>query len=154
MTMLESEPFFEGLKPRCLRLLADCVVEHGIEAGRHLLREHEPAVAFYLIRSGQVVLEANLPGRGPTPFQTLGPGSIVGWSWLLAPYRSYYDARAVTDVLALRFDAAALRRRMDRDPACGYAILKCFTVLIVQRLQAARLQGLDIYGDGEPGHDA
>jgi hypothetical protein len=53
------------------------------------------------------------------------------------------------DVHIIRFDAGVLLRQMERDPALGYAIHQRFTTLIVQRMQAARLQGLDIYA----GHD-
>ena len=41
--------------------------------------------------------------------------------------------------------AASVRRRCDADPAFGYAILRCFTPVITQRLQATRLRVLDLY---------
>lgn len=150
LRVLEAEPCFATLEPHCLRLLASCAAEFAVEEGGYLVREHEPASAFYLLQEGSVALEAHPAGQAVVVLQTLGPGAFVGWSWLLPPYLACFDARALTAVKGLRFDAEALRRGMDRHPVCGYALLKHFTALIVQRLQAARLQGLDIYADGDP----
>ncbi|WP_018948250.1 cyclic nucleotide-binding domain-containing protein [Thioalkalivibrio sp. ALMg11] len=153
LAIIEEQPFFEDMEPAHKRLLAACAAERSYEADTRLMRDHEPAETFWLIRSGQVALESPLR-EGTVPFQTLGPGEIVGWSWLLPPYRASYDARAVTDIHTLRFDAGVLRDRMEADPAFGYRLMKHFAALIVQRLQAARLQGLDIYQPGGPGHGA
>ncbi|WP_019023583.1 MULTISPECIES: cyclic nucleotide-binding domain-containing protein [unclassified Thioalkalivibrio] len=153
LSILEQQPFFEDFDPKHLRLLAACAAERSYESGARLMRDHEPTETFWLIRAGQVALESRLR-EGTVPFQTLGPGDILGWSWLLPPYRASYDARAVSDLHTLRFDAGVLRERMEADPVFGYALLKHFTALIVQRLQAARLQGLDIYQNGGPGHVA
>ena len=46
---------------------------------------------------------------------------------------------------AIEFDAPAVRRRWDADPAFGYAILRLFTPVITERLQATRLRLLDLY---------
>ena len=151
LEMLKDRPFFEGLSEAHMKLLAACAALRSFEPDAFLFREHEPAEAFYLVRSGTVALESRLPGRAARAFTTLGEGDILGWSWLIPPYRWHYDARAITPVHTVHFDAAALRGRMDHDPELGYALLKRFTGLIVERLQAARLQSLDIYGDADVG---
>lgn len=151
LEILEGRPFFHGMDAGHLKLLAACAALRSFEPDTYLLREHEPAGAFYLIRSGTVALQGASPGRDARTFMTLGEGDLLGWSWLVEPYRWHYDARAVTPVHTVHFDAGTLRERMERDPALGYDLLKRFTALIVERLQAARLQALDIYGDGDVG---
>ncbi|WP_024328578.1 cyclic nucleotide-binding domain-containing protein [Thioalkalivibrio sp. ALR17-21] len=151
LAIIEKEPFFEDMAPEHRRLLAACAAKCSYTAGTRLMRDHEPTETFWLIREGQVALESPLR-EGNVAFQTVGPGDILGWSWLLPPYRASYDARAVTDIHTLRFDAGVLRERMEADPAFGYVLMKHFAALIVQRLQAARLQALDIYSHGGPGH--
>lgn len=151
LAIIREQPFFQDMEPGHQHLLASCAEECGYTAGARLMRDHEPSEAFWLIRSGQVALESRLR-EGTLPFQTLGPGDILGWSWLLPPYRASYDARAVTDIHTLRFDAAVLRSQMEDDSAFGYMLMKHFAALIVQRLQATRLQALDIYSHGVPGH--
>jgi CRP-like cAMP-binding protein len=54
--------------------------------------------------------------------------------------------RAQTSVRVLAFDGACLLRRMEADPALGYAILTRFVPVIAHRLSSARLQLLDLYG--------
>ncbi|WP_018994478.1 cyclic nucleotide-binding domain-containing protein [Thioalkalivibrio sp. ALJ2] len=151
LAILEDQPFFEDFDPKHLHLLAACAAKLSYPADTRLMRDHEPTETFWLIREGQVALESPLR-EGCVTFQTLGPGDILGWSWLLPPYRASYDARALTELHTLRFDAGVLREHMEADPAFGYMLMKHFSALIVQRLQAARLQALDIYSHGGPGH--
>ena len=110
-----------------------------------LLRQHAPADAFYLVLDGQVEIKLALPGQGIVTLETVGPDEAVGWSWFQPPYRCQFDARAVTPVRVLAFDAARLRDLMERDPAVGYAVLKTLVATLSERVQSCRLQVLDVY---------
>jgi CRP-like cAMP-binding protein len=76
---------------------------------------------------------------------TLGPGDILGWSWLFPPYVWKFDARAREAVRATAFDGACLRKKCDADPAMGYELMKRLAHLVSKRLEATRLQLLDLY---------
>lgn len=141
-----EHPFFAGLAPDYRDLVCGCAKNVRFGAGDYILREGEPADELYLIRDGRAALEINVPGRVAVTFQTVGPGEIVGVSWLVPPYRWSYDARAVEPVRAISLDAACLRRKCDKDPALGYEMMTRFVPVLVQRLQATRLQLLDVYG--------
>jgi CRP-like cAMP-binding protein len=52
----------------------------------------------------------------------------------------------VTDVSAVSVDAVCLRARCEADPALGYALMQRVAQVMYQRLQASRLQMLDLYG--------
>ncbi|MDX1656503.1 MAG: cyclic nucleotide-binding domain-containing protein [Candidatus Competibacteraceae bacterium] len=127
--------------------LAGCARELTFAQGDYLLRQDQPAERFYLLEAGSVVLKVYSPRRGPIPVQTLGPGEPLGWSWLLPPYRWHFDARALEPVQVLAFDAPCLRARMDQDPAFGYPLLRALLAVMARRLQATRLQLLDVYED-------
>src|SRR5208282_1310540 len=92
-------------------------------SGEYLAREGEPAQAFYLIQSGHVGIGTHLGERGEVPIQTLGAGSVVGWSWLLPPHEWQFDARAVDTVEGLLLDAAWLREQCAQDHELGYHLL-------------------------------
>ena len=47
----------------------------------------------------------------------------------------------------MQFDGACLRRKCDDDPALGYDLITRFAQVLVSRLQATRLQLMDVYGD-------
>ena len=78
--------------------------------------------------------------------ETLDAGEVVGWSWLFAPYRWQLDARATEACRLVAFDGACLRGKCDADHELGYQLMRRFAAQIVERLQATRLQLLDVYG--------
>jgi CRP/FNR family transcriptional regulator, cyclic AMP receptor protein len=143
---IREHPFFAGLDEGFIQLVVGCAKNVRFEAGQHLFREGEPADQLYLIRHGRVALEVVIPGRAPVTFQTVPAGEIVGISWLVAPYRWTYDARALELTRAIAMDAVCLRRKCDEDHDLGYELMKRFVPVVVERLQTTRLQILDVYG--------
>jgi CRP-like cAMP-binding protein len=112
-----------------------------------LFRAGDRADAFFLVRHGRVALELHVPDRGAVVIETLGPGELLGWSWLISPYRWQFDARAVDPVEVLSFDAAPLREMIERDHDLGYALYVSFGRVLLERLQATRHRLLDLYGN-------
>ena len=114
------------------------------------MREGDPADAFFVIREGAVALETVVPGRGAVTIETLHDGDLLGWSWLVPPYRTAFDARALGTAHLLALDGSCLRERCERDPALGYDLLKLLATVFTARLQDTRLRLLDLYGaDGD-----
>ena len=144
--VLAAHPFFRDLKPEHLQVLVGCASNVRFDAGQYLLREGEEANTFYLIRTGQVALEVAVPGRGTLTIQTINEGDVLGWSWLVPPYRWHYDARAAVLTRAIALDGKCLRDKCEADHDLGYELLKRFALVMQERLQATRLQLLDIYG--------
>ena len=144
--LLRDHKFFAGLDPDYLSLLAGCASNEVYPADAFLFREGEPAQTFYLIREGKVALEIAAPASGALLVQTLGAGDVAGFSWLIAPHNWEFDGRAVERVRAVRMDGACLRAKCDDDPRLGYELMRRFARLTVNRLQATRLQLLDVYG--------
>jgi CRP/FNR family cyclic AMP-dependent transcriptional regulator len=110
-----------------------------------LMVEGGPADSFFLIRDGFVALETEAPS-GAITIETLHNGDPVGWSWLFEPYLAHFDARSRGVSRVIRFDGGALRERCAQEPVLGYELMRGFASVIVQRLQATRLQLLDVYG--------
>jgi CRP-like cAMP-binding protein len=144
--LLAEHPFFAGLEPADLDLLAGCGHNVHFRSGQRILAEGDPADVFYVVRSGRACLEISVPGRTPLVIQTVGPGELLGVSWLFAPHRWAFDATALAETTAVALDAACLRGKCDADPRLGYALMSRFAQLLRDRLQATRLQLLDVYG--------
>jgi len=144
--LVSHHPLLAGLPGDIVDLVAGCAQNVAFNSGELLLAEGEPADTLYLLRRGHVALELHAADRGAMVIETVGPGSPVGWSWLFPPYRSHFDARAMVDVGAIAVDAACLRQKAEADPAFGYELMKRVSAVILDRLQAARLRLLDIYG--------
>lgn len=145
-TLLGELPFFYGMEDAHLATIAETATAVDFVGGSTIFEEGGEADSCYLLLEGDVALELIAPGRGPHVVQTLHSGDVLGWSWLFPPYRWLFDAQALTDTRAVRFDAPALRAAKDTDPALGYDLLSRFAEVIVARMQAARIQLMDIYG--------
>jgi CRP-like cAMP-binding protein len=137
---LARHPFLQGLGLDYLQDIAACASEVAFEAGQYLLREKEDANEFYLILEGKVALGSFVAGRGFTTIQTLEGGEIVGWSWLVPPYRWRFDALAILPVRAIALDGKYLRERCEADHEFGYQLIKRVAQVIGERLTATRLR--------------
>jgi CRP-like cAMP-binding protein len=144
--IVAESPVFHGLEKGHLELIVGCAQNTGFEAGQYLFREGDQADTFYLVRHGRVMLETFVPGRGALTVETVDDGDVVGWSWLFPPYRWHFDARALDGVRAVAFDGACLRGKLDGDHTLGYELLGRFSPVMLERLQAARMQLMDVYG--------
>ena len=144
--LLRGHPFFAGLSTRYLTPLARCASDMVFAEGQPLFREGTTADAFFLVWEGAVSLEIVPPGNGALVTATLGPGDVAGMSWLCTPNRWEYDGRAVERVRAIRLDSMRLHAECEADPRLGYELMRRFAALAADRLQAARLQLLDVYG--------
>jgi CRP-like cAMP-binding protein len=144
--LLSDVPALAGLEPAHRALIAGCGVNRAFARGEYLMREGESADTFYVIRHGAVALETFVPAHGPTTIETLHENDLLGWSWLVPPHVTAFDARALESLSALAFDGACLRKKSAADPALGLALLERVTAVIVERLQATRMRLLDLYG--------
>ena len=146
--LLAAHPFFKDLAPDHLELLAGCAKNVAFKAGDFILREGGKADEFYVIRHGKVGIELYSPTKGPITIETLGEGDLLGWSWLVEPYEWHFDARATDVVRAIAIDGKCVRQKCEKDRALGHDLMKRVAAIIAQRLQATRLQLLDMYGTG------
>jgi CRP-like cAMP-binding protein len=131
-----------------LQLFVDCASNVRFNAGDMIFREGGEADTFYLIRHGRVALETAAPQVGSVIIRTVDEGEVLGFSWMVAPYRWRFDARAMEPVRAIALDGRCLRGRSEEDHDLGYELMKRCAQIMEQTLQAARLQLLDVYGGG------
>ncbi len=143
--ILAEHPFFQGMKKEHFELIVGCASNVRFDEGEFIFREAEEANQFYLVRQGKVALEVVSPERGPLTILTLGNGEVLGWSWLVPPYRWKFDARAVELTRAIALDGKCLREKSEKDHDLGYELLKRFAHITEQRLEATRLQLLNVY---------
>jgi CRP/FNR family transcriptional regulator, cyclic AMP receptor protein len=144
--LIAAAPVFADLSPEQTQLIAGCAVNERVGAGARLQREGDPADRFFLIREGAIALEVTAPGRGTLLIETLHRGEVVGWSWLFEPHRWQFDARAVEATAVVAVDGGCLRGKCEADHELGYQLMRRFAAVLTERLQATRLQLLDVYG--------
>jgi CRP/FNR family cyclic AMP-dependent transcriptional regulator len=145
--LLGEAPLMAGLAAEHLEVIAGCGTIRAFEAGERLFKEGEPADSFLLLRHGRMALEIFVPGRGEVTVATIEAGEVAGWSWMVPPFRWHLDVRALERGSAVEFDGVCLRGKFDSNPALGYELMKRFATILLERLQATRVQMLDVYGD-------
>jgi CRP-like cAMP-binding protein len=144
--LLAAQPFLTGLTHQQLDKLSYWTKKSYFHAGARLFEEGGRADRFWILREGHVTLDTHLPGRSDAIVETLGPGAVLGWSWLFPPYRWHFGASAVETTLALELDGPGVRSLCEHDQMLGYELVTRFMGLVVERLQATRLRLLDLYG--------
>jgi CRP/FNR family transcriptional regulator, cyclic AMP receptor protein len=142
---LAALPFFAGMKEDQIEFLAGCASNVRFRRGDRIFRRDKPADTFLIVKSGRAAIDLFVGSQGVT-LETVSENDLLGWSWLIPPYRWHFDVRAVTDVSAIAFDAECVRKKCATDPAFGYEMYKRFSAIIVERLMAARIQALKVYG--------
>jgi CRP/FNR family cyclic AMP-dependent transcriptional regulator len=143
-TRVALHPLLAGMNRTHLALLTDCAIAAHFEKGQTILREGEFAKGFYLIESGEVVLESGEEFGEPVVVDTIGPGNLLGWSWMFPPYVWRFTARAVEPIDAIFFYGTILREYCEKDYSLGYELLKRITLVMLRRLQATRDRMLSI----------
>jgi CRP-like cAMP-binding protein len=143
--ILGKQPFLQGLQPEHVDLIVGCATNVRFEPGEFVFRAGDEANHFYVVRSGRVSVEVMAPQRGAITIETVGDDDLLGWSWLIPPFQWHFDARALNLTRAIALDARCLRGKCDADPRLGYELLKRFSHVMEQRLEATRLQLLDLY---------
>jgi CRP-like cAMP-binding protein len=144
--ILSDHPFLKGLDSHHVQFLTTCTSNVVFKPGEYLLREGGFAAKIYLLREGEVNVQAYNPGRGVITLSTLHAGDVAGWSWATPPYTTHFDVVALTPIRAICVDAECLRQKCHSDPEFGYEMLSRMTKAMEERLRTTRLQLLDFYG--------
>ena len=140
---LSAHEFFSEFSDDVLKFLCECSSTREIKKGQILFRQGENADKFYVVRSGRISIQ--MPAiMGPTlEIQTLDKDQVLGWSWLISPYKWNFQTKAEEDSELLQFDGAAILARCEQEPKFGYELLKKFAALMSVGLNTARQKMMD-----------
>jgi CRP/FNR family transcriptional regulator, cyclic AMP receptor protein len=135
---LAVHPFLRGMPPAHLDALAEVGADVCFPAGHRIFEDGGFAGKFWLIQSGHVALDMQVPGEGRVVIDTVGMGELLGCSWLFPPYQWAFGAVCAGPVRAFEFDAAAIRARCAADPLLGYELNRRLLRVFAGRLQSTR----------------
>lgn len=144
--ILAAHPVFKDFDQDTVDLLAGCARNEHFRAGETIFSEGDDADKVFLIREGDVSVEIYAPQNEPMVVETLRGGDILGWSWMMPPYKHMSDARALNDVRALSLDATCMRTKCEQNPVLGYHMFQHFVPHLAVRFRALQMQLLDVYG--------
>jgi len=142
---IAAHPFCKDLDPKHLALLYEGVSQVEFAPGQIIAREGEEAGHFYFLLRGKVLIEAMIPAQGQVGVQTVQGGDVLGWSWLLPPFRWHFTARASEATEAFAWETAHLRAQAEKHPKFGYEMASRMTQVLLQRLHATHPRLVDFY---------
>jgi CRP/FNR family cyclic AMP-dependent transcriptional regulator len=143
--VLQRFPLFRAFTDEERRAVAATARETEFLDGEVVFGEGRVARGCWLVETGQVALTTAVPGRPPVVIQTLGPGDVLGWSWLTDQRQWLFTATARGVVRAIALDTDRLRELADRDPRLGYLVTRALLDAALARLQSTRARLLDVY---------
>ena len=136
---LRGLPLLRGLSDSVLQSLADAARIVELENNALVTRQHDRAIALFVLLSGQVQFLIEVDGSGRL-LVGVGhePGLIIGWSVLRAPYRYMTDVRCAGPCRLLRFPHHVIDALVEDDPASGLKLLRRVTESLAARLELER----------------
>ncbi|MBI4604871.1 MAG: cyclic nucleotide-binding domain-containing protein [Planctomycetes bacterium] len=136
---------FQSLGGPQVEALAGICREVRYPAGSVIFREGDAGADIYVVLEGRVALGVAIPGGPDMRFLSLGPGDFLGWSAFLPRKPKMSNARATEPARLLSIDGAKLRSLCDQDHDMGYRVVLEILSAVSSRLQATRLQLIDMY---------
>jgi CRP-like cAMP-binding protein len=142
--MTTAPRFLRSLPADVRDRLMELAEEVSFPQDARLFEEGGEAHGFWVIRSGAVTLDLRVRERRKATVATLGPGDLLGWSWLFPPYAWDFGAEALSPVRAYAFDGAQVRALCEEDSALGVALMRTVAEILAHRLRAARTRLLEM----------
>jgi len=119
MTELDGMPLLAPLSHTHRAALAGISTREDFDPGTRLFEQGTPADRCWILIKGCAVVDSDTPGKGRMAVQSVGPGELLGWSWLLPPHRWHFGATVVSPTTAVVVDTGELRKLADADPVLG-----------------------------------
>lgn len=136
---LKSVGIFKGLDESQLTAIQDCCQAEQHNSGSKLFGEGESASNLYIVKTGQVDLRFDLPGRATSEkntISTITEFKAFGWSSLVAPYKYSLSAYCSTQSCeVVKIDRQSLLKLFEKDHRLGYLVLSNMARVIGKRFQ-------------------
>jgi len=149
-TALLSRTWFAADMPAdvCARMaaIADVV---DIPSGGIVVQEGLACRSLGVVLSGRIALRLTVPGLGDRTLVTVDEGDVFGWSALLPGSAATSTGVALVPTQVLEFEREALAAALAADCELAAAVYQRVLIAVARRLQATRLQLLDLYRAGD-----
>ncbi len=139
--VFRRSPFFAPVEEAQLVRLAMISAEEAYGTGEVIFNEGAPADKLYLVVSGAIELRMHMDALDRTiPVEIIGPGEVVGWSTMVAPYEYTASGEARTPTRVVAINSVLLRQLAEEDHTLGCHLYHQVASVIAQRLHDTRLR--------------
>jgi CRP/FNR family transcriptional regulator, cyclic AMP receptor protein len=120
---LQTVSLFQDLDKKHRNVIAKTVFSRKFNAGEAIVREGEPGVGAFMIRSGKVEVTKE-SGDETEHLNTLGPGEVFGEIALLTDLPRTATVRALEPTEVLGLTAWNFRAELQKSPELAYQLLR------------------------------
>ena len=134
---LRGAAIFAELRDEEAARLLEVARPRQCQQGECLFLLGDPADRFYVVVSGRVELAFPLSFGGAVrdiPVESKTPGSALGWSALVKPYRFTLSARVAETSELAAFARQDLLRVFEAEPRIGYVVMRHVAEVVGRRL--------------------
>ena len=141
--ILRLSDLFDGVSDAQLKKLLPFCQEEVYEAGTTIFTEGTPCQTMYIVSSGSVALEMNLPigrrgSRGSATIGVVTRGSCLCSHGLISPYIHAGTARTLERTELIALDTRVLRRSFSENPKVEATVMNNLAKAISSRLEHTR----------------
>ncbi len=139
--ILRLSDLFDGVSDDRLKKLLPFCREEVYEAGTIIFTEGTPCQTMYIVESGSVALEMNLPvgrGAGRATIGVITRGGCLGCAGLLSPYVNFDTAQTLERTEFIALDTRVLRRLFEENPEVGRRVMNNVAEVAKSRLEHTR----------------
>ena len=146
LNALRRSSFFQNVVDKHLESLANIsrIVEYP--ARTNIFKEFEEAKDVYIVLSGEVSLVSCEPEVGCRQLSSARTGELLGWSSLLERGRMSATAYTLIPTKVIVIDGHQLHELCQQQPDLGYEIMSRTAQALSERLDATRVQLLEMSG--------
>lgn len=141
LEVLKTSNIFEGLSEEVLAKIATISHEQIYQPGEIIFTEGDIAQKLYILKEGEVALDANLSARPGSvkrgTIEVILPGEAFAWSAILRS-RLTMGARAISPAKAIAVDGEALQSLLAQDTAACSVVMGRVVNIVYSRLTHTR----------------
>ena len=120
--------------------LAQIIDVLKFEKDEIIFAENEPSDRFYMLRSGQVLLEQRISDEVTVYIAAIKPGYSFGWSAMMEGQVYTVSAVAQEPSEVYSFKSDKIRKLFDQDPEMGFRMHQRLLVILKKRLDIRTVQ--------------
>ena len=137
--------FLAKFSPRVQEKLMALAEPFQFKAGQDIIGEGDSSLYLYIVKSGRVAVEMDVPSKGRCMIRTGDAGDMFSWSALVEPRLATAAVRAMEDTEAIGIKGGVLMDECRKDYELGFELYRALTEVIASRLIATRLQLVNVF---------
>jgi len=139
LELYKKHPFLHDLDDSYIYKIISISKLITINKDEVFVKNGEYAQDFYFLISGLVEIKYE-----DISIQIIESGDIVGWSFLIYPYKWNFDAVTLKDSIFIAVDADKFKELLTNDKIFEGIIYKKFFIVLANRLKNTRLKMIEL----------